>query len=146
MAQLSSQFEAVVIDRPLARAFNGKISPAPTRQQLANSPISEARTGNDPRAGSPRASEEEDVDAHERDQRLVGVLIIRLRRANRGDNELGNGHADSTEHEQRPTAPLLDEVEAGNGRADVDGTGDHGDNERIADAGVQEVGSSVIEN
>jgi hypothetical protein len=32
MAQLSSQLEAVVIDKPFARAFSGKISPMPSKQ------------------------------------------------------------------------------------------------------------------
>lgn len=90
----------------------------------------------DPGGGSPGAGEEEDVDAHEHDEAVVGHFGVGLGGADAGDDEFAHHHAHGPVDEQRAAAEAFDRVE-GNGRAgDVDGRGDHGGQEGpITEAG-----------
>jgi hypothetical protein len=102
-------------------------------------------TGDDPGDGAPGAGEEEDVDADEGDQGLVGDCVAGEGGADTGDDQLADGHADGTEHEQVATTPLLDHPETGEGGADVDDVGDQGDGEAVGDTGVLEEGGAVVD-
>lgn len=64
-------------------------------------------------------------DLHERNERLLGRQIVdTCDRAGDGNDELAHAHADGTEQQQWSTTPCLNEVQAGEGRADVDARGD----------------------
>ena len=57
-----------------------------------------------------------------------------------------DGHTDGAEKEKVAATPLLDKVETGEGRGDVDAGSNHGDDEGVVDAGVLEEGCSVVED
>ncbi len=52
-------------------------------------------------------------------------------RAQDGDEELADGHADGAPEEERAAAELIDGVETRQGGGDVNGAGDHLDDECI---------------
>jgi hypothetical protein len=54
--------------------------------------------------------------------------------------------ADGPEHQQRPSSPFLDEIEARYGRGNVDDIRDHRDNEGVLDTRVLEVRGAEIED
>lgn len=100
--------------------------------------------GYDPGDGAPGGGEEEDVDADEGDEDFVcdgggGGC------ADDGDDQLGDAHADGTEHEEWAATPFLDHVEAGEGGDDVDDVGDKGDDEGVLDARVLEKSGAVVD-
>ncbi len=110
----------------------------------------------DPRQGAPGGRKEEDVDADKGDGRLLrsnvvhddvaGAVLARAGRAEHGDDELADAHADGAEEEQRAAAPCVGCVEPGDGGYDVDGRGDEGDGEGVGDARVEEVLRAVVED
>ena len=104
----------------------------------------EQLTSHNPSHRSPGAGEEEDVDADEGDQDLVGH-VGRGCSANDGDDKLADTHANSSKHQQRTTTPLLNHVETGEGRHHVDNVGDERNDKGVADARGLEKGSSVVD-
>jgi hypothetical protein len=98
------------MDRHLARALRGK-----------------SVSSDYPGDGAPGTGEEEDVDTDEGDQRLVSVGVTGEGSADTGDDQLADGHADGTEHEQVATPPFLNHPQTREGGADVDDVGDQSD-------------------
>lgn len=96
MQKFSSQLAAVVMLRPLARAFKGKDSPVTTH---AHGPLkivsSEYHRGS--ACTDPAACEEENVDAHEGDQTLVCDNRVWHSSTDAGDNKLTDTHSDLSE-------------------------------------------------
>ena len=104
-------------------------------------------TGNDPGDWAPGAGEEEDVDADECDQSLLGSHVLNTSDSTgNSDDELADSHTDGTEEEKVAATPLLDKVETGKGGGDVDARGNHSDNKGVPDTRVLEEGSSVVED
>lgn len=66
--------------------------------------------------------------------------------SNDGNEQLADAHANGTPEQQRSTTPLVNGVETRKRGANVDGGGDHGDDEGVRDTGVLEELSSVVEN
>jgi hypothetical protein len=78
-------------------------------------------TSDDPGDGSPGAGEEEDVDADECDQSLLGSQILNASNGTGdSDDELADRHTDSTKEQKVAATPLLNEVKTGEGRGNVD--------------------------
>lgn len=110
----------------------------------------------DPRQGTPRAGEEENVEANKRDAGFLGRdvvhddvairILARRQGSEHGDDELAHAHADGAPQQQRTTAYLVDGVETGEGGDDVDAGRDHLDGEGVLDARVLEVLGSVVED
>lgn len=75
----------------------------------------ETLTDNDPRAGTPRDSEEGNVDADEGDHGLDGARVVRSFgsscHADDGDDELHGDHPSSAPDEEEPTAKVFDRPE-----------------------------------
>lgn len=89
---------------------------------------------------------EEDVDAYERNQSaLCRQILDTCASTNASDDELTDGHTDGTKEQQRTTSPCFHHPETGEGRADIDSTGDHADYKGILDARVCEEGGAVVE-
>lgn len=149
MAQLRSQLEAVVMERDLARTFNGKISPVTThatRSLVSNWVI---KTWNDEfeHTRTPRACEEENVDTHERDESLLGGQIIDAGSGTGNSNDkLAHCHTDSTEEEKIATTPFLNHVKARQSGCNVDARRNQTDGEAVRDTRVLEEGSTVVED
>jgi hypothetical protein len=100
--------------------------------------------GNHPGDRTPGAGEEEDVDADKCDERLLSGLVVDTSDGSSdGDNELADSHADGAKEEEVAATPLLDEVETGEGRANIDSGRDHSDGEGVAKAGILEERGSV---
>lgn len=91
MQKFSSQLAAVVMLRPLARAFKGNDSPVTTH---AHGPLTIVSLGYHLEIArtNPAAREEEDVDAHKGDQRLVCDNRVWQGGADAGDNKLTDTH------------------------------------------------------
>jgi hypothetical protein len=90
---------------------------------------------------------EENVDADESDQRALSDKVLYSDTgADARHDELADGHSDGTEEEERATAPCFDEVQAREGRGDVDSRSDHRNCERVRDAAALEEGSAVVED
>lgn len=114
----------------------------------------EELAGHDPGDGAPRAGEEEDVDADEGDEGIVGGLVADdfggplgfFDSTCDGDDVLADAHTDGTKEEEAAATPFLDKVETGESGGDVDNVGDDRDDEGVGEAGVLEVLGSVIEN
>lgn len=86
------------------------------RQRLGSDLQWENLTSHNPCNRSPRAGEEEDVDAHESDESFLrGFVLDSGSCADAGDDELRDCHADGAEEEEGATTPGFDEVEAGEG-------------------------------
>ena len=125
------------VEEPVGRRGHGeRLGPDLEGEELA---------GDDPGDGAPGTGEEEDVEADEGDDDLVGDLGLGGD-ADDGDDELTDAHADGAEEQQRPATPLLDEVQAGEGGEDVDDAGDHGGGEGVLDARVLKKFGAVIED
>lgn len=104
-------------------------------------------TSNDPGNWTPRAGEEEDVDADECDQGLLGSQVLNTSDSTgNSDDELADSHTDGTEEEEVAATPLLDEVETWKGGGDVDARGNHSDNKGVLDTRVLEEGSTIVED
>ena len=54
-------------------------------------------------------------------------------------------HSSSAEQKETATTPLLDEVKTREGRCNVDAGSDHGDDEGVLDARVQEERCTVVD-
>lgn len=99
----------------------------------------------DPSNWAPRAGEEEDVDADECDERLLGRLIVDTGDSScDGNNELANSHADGTEEQQVTAAPLLNEVQTGEGRSNIDRGSNHADDEGLAETSALEERGTIV--
>lgn len=98
-------------------------------------------TDHDPGCGTPGGSEEEDVNADERDHSRDGtgvvqaLVVVGLASSNTDDtnNELCDNHAQRTPDEDGATAELLNHPEGEWGGADVHERGDQGDEEGVGD-------------
>jgi hypothetical protein len=115
------------------------------RERLGADLEGEELAGNNPGDWAPRAGEEEDVDADECDQRLLGRLVVDTGNGSSDCNdELANGHTNGTEEQEVAATPLLNEVETGKGGSDVDTGCDHGNDEGVAETSVLEERSTVV--
>lgn len=147
MMQFQNQFAAVEMATPLERMGSWKISPMMTQpagpQVLAGLL---ARVNCEGKEWLDRYSrrEEKDEQADEDDQHVARRARVFRRRADDGDDELGDGHADGTPDEQWATAELFDGVEGDGRGADVDDCCDHGDQEGILQADGLEEGRVVV--
>lgn len=123
------------VEQPVGRGrHRERLGPHLEREDLAR---------DDPGHRAPRAREEEDVEAHERDEHLVRHQR-RRRHAHDRHDELAYAHADGAEQEQWSSTPLLDHVQAREGREHVDDVGDDRDREGVIDARVLEEFRAVI--
>lgn len=127
------------VEKPVRSGCDGEgLSADLEREDLAS---------NDPSDWAPRAGEEEDVNADECNKSLLGRLVVDAGNGTRdGDNELADSHTDGTEEQEVAATPLLDEVEAREGGSDVDSRCDHADSEGVAETGVLEERSSIVED
>ena len=104
-------------------------------------------TSDDPGDRPPGAGEEEDVDTDEGNQEtLNGEVVCADDGSGNSDNELADSHANGSEEQETAATPLLDKPETGEGGNDVDAGCDQGDDESIADTGILEEGSTVVED
>lgn len=137
-------------------------------QGLGTGAQREDLTRDDPGKRAPGRGEEENVDADKGHRSLLTgfvrdidvtdvVVLARLIKTGRcvlsgregsghGDDELCGTHADSTGKQHRTTTPFIREIEARNGRADVNGRCDHADDEGLADTRILEVLGAVVED
>lgn len=102
VSQIAFQIRWYVL--PVARSSHGKaLGTSLEREKLAS---------HDPRNRSPRASEEEDIDAHESDgSTLRGQIGSSGDRSGDGDNVLAYAHANSSEQEEVTSAEALNHPE-----------------------------------
>lgn len=108
---------------------------------------------NNPRNRPPCGCKEKDEYADERDSRLLGCNIVDDDVsssilggggcAENGDEKLTDGHADGAPEEKGAAANLVNRVETGQGGGDVNGAGDHLDDECVGNSRVFKVLSSV---
>lgn len=137
---------------PLARTLSGNISPTTTQ---ARSPCGEfmlitiKRTHGVGRRtnGTPGRGEGCNVDANEGDQAaLTGQIMGRNGDTNDGHEIFADTHDSGTPKEKRTTTETLDTPNTGEGHTDVDNIGGDGDQEGVADTGVGEESSTVVED
>jgi hypothetical protein len=101
----------------------------------------------DPGAGAPGRSEEEDEDADECDFGLDGIGVVAIDRTGDGDDKLADDHSQGAPEEERAAAEFLNGPEGDGGRADVDEGGDETDQEGVVDgAEVLEEGGAEVED
>jgi len=110
----------------------------------------------DPSERTPRGREEEDVDADKRNASLLRSNIVHNdgairvlaggQRAQHGNEELTDSHADSSPEEQGAPANPLHSPQARESRHDVDAGCDHLNSETIFNARVEEVLGAIIED
>lgn len=148
----------VGIALPVVDEVRGRVGDGPVQQPVRRRGYAEGlgagREGEDlardnPAEGTPGRGEEGDVDASEGHRRplpsqarhvdLAVVVLAGRHRAGDGDDQLRDAHADGSPEEQGTSAPFVDGVHARNGSRDVDGGGDHLDNEAAGDSRVLEV-------
>lgn len=120
-------------------------------------------TSHYPCARTPAACKEKDIYTDEGDQNFVRSRVVdgcadnchnELRNTHACDLELAFGafwpdvslHTDSSEHEQGPSSPFLNEVKSRHCRTNIDDIRDHRNDERILNARVLEVRSAEIED
>lgn len=127
------------VEEPVAGSGHG--------ERLGTDLERENLTGNDPGDWAPGAGKEEDVDADECDQSLLGSHVLNTSDSTgNSDDELADSHTDGTEEEEVAATPLLDKVETGKGGADVDARSNHSDNKGVLDTRVLEEGSTIVED
>lgn len=126
------------------------------RQALGTSLEREDLAGDDPGQRTPGGGKEEDVDTDKGDRGLlcgkvvdddVSSRILTGRgRAEHGNEELTDAHADGTPEEQGSATELLYSPETGQGGSHVDARRNHGDGEGVLDTRVLKVLGSVVED
>lgn len=127
------------VEEPVAGGGHG--------QALGSDLQGEEFSRHDPGNGSPRAGEEEDVDAHKCDGCALGGEIGGSGDGTSdGNDELADTHANGTHEEQITATELLDQPETGEGGGDIDRVGNDLDNEWVLEAGIGEVLSAVVED
>lgn len=80
------------------------------------------------------------------DEDFASVVLTGGEGAAHGYDELRDAHANSAPEQERPTAPFVNGIHARDGGSDVDGGGDHGDDEAAGYAGILEVLGAVVED
>lgn len=146
----------MIVERAWAEEWKDLLSDCPVKEPVGRGGHGERLgadleredlAGDDPGDGSPGAREEEDVDADEGDH---GVLSCLIGCAHNGtsdsDDELADSHADGAEEEEVAATPLLNHPETGEGGGDVDGRGDHRNDEGVAEPCVLEELGTVVED
>lgn len=133
----------------MARSWEHTVRSRSHRQTLSADLEREDLARDHPGDRSPRRGKEKDEDADEGNARLLrgDVMHNDFPRdvlggggcAKDGDEKLRDGHADGAPEEERAAPELVDSVQAGERRADVDSAGDHLDHEGVGDARVLEV-------
>lgn len=102
--------------------------------------------GNDPGYGTPRGGERGDVDADERNKRLLaGLVMNRDGDADDGDEVLANAHNGGTVEQERATTELLDSPHTRKGHEHVDDARRDRHEEGVLNARVLEEGRSICE-
>lgn len=98
-----------------------------------------------PGTGTPGSGEEEDVDADKTDHGLHRLVVLGLDGADNRDDELADGHAESTPDEERTTAKTLHGPEGQRSGAHVDQGGNEGDEEWVVNGSelLEESGAEV---
>ena len=136
------------VDEVGRRVANAKV-PEPVardgeRHRLRTDVEREDLADDDPGDGAPRARERSNVDADERDERLLaGRVRDRDGDADDRDEVLADAHHDRAPDEQRATAKALDTPHAGDGHEHVDDVGRDLRQEGVLDAGVGEERGAV---
>lgn len=102
-------------------------------------------TSVDPAARTPGGSEEEDVEADEGNENLVGGFGLGSN-TDDGDDVLADAHADGAHQKERPATHSLNEIHTGQGGDDVDNVGNDADDEGVVDAGLLEELCAVVED
>jgi len=141
--------------------IRSRVGDGPVEQPVAGSRHREALgtclewkhfAGHYPCDGPPRAGEEENVDAHKGDRSLLRskVCVSRINRlvsshTDSANDELANTHADGTHEKQVASPKLLNKVETGERRRNVDGVGNDLDDKRVFKPGILEVLRSVVD-
>ena len=101
----------------------------------------------DPRTRTPGGSEEENVDADECNHGADGFGIPSIGRADNGNDELADDHAQSTPDEKGAATESLNGPERDRGGANIDEGGDKADKEGVADRPeLLEEGRSEVED
>jgi hypothetical protein len=136
------------MERDLARTLRGKISPVTTQ---ATGPQEQATVWVVSDCSIEKIDlgvlTEENVDADEGNQSLLSYNVLDADAgANTSNDELADSHADGAEEQKRATTPSLNEVKTRKSRGDVDGGGDHGNSERVRNAGTLEERGAVVED
>jgi hypothetical protein len=99
----------------------------------------------DPPNRAPRACEEENVEAHEGDEHFVRHLRIGSH-SNNSHDELAQAHPNGTKEQNRTTTPFLNEIQAREGRKNIDEVGREADKERVTNARVLEELRSIVKD
>jgi hypothetical protein len=109
-----------------------------------------------PGDGSPRRSEEEDVNANEGDTRFLSshvvddnvskIILTGGGGSQDGNEKLRDAHANSAHKQDRASSPLVNGIETGNCRTDIDTAGNQTDNKLILEPRVLEELSAVVED
>jgi hypothetical protein len=115
------------------------------RERLGADLEGEELASDNPSDWAPGASEKEDVDADECNQCLLGRLVVDTGNGSSdGNDELANGHTNSTEEQEVAATPLLNQVETRESGSNVDAGCDHGNDEGVAETSVLEEGSTIV--
>jgi len=81
----------------------------------------EKLAGNDPSDRTPRAGEEKDINAYERNSGLLRRCVLCAGNGTGdGNDELTDTHADGSHEKKVPSAHLLNEIQTGESRRNVD--------------------------
>lgn len=104
-------------------------------------------SNDDPSGRTPGGSEEEDVDADEDNKDIAGGTGTRGCGTDDGDDEFAEKHTNSTPDEERSATEAFNSPERHRGRADVDRSGDHTNNEgALWDMGLRKEGCAIVED
>lgn len=111
---------------------------------------------NAPGNWSPRAGEEENVDANESDGSLLGSFVVDndisqgilagCSSSEYGNKKLRHGHANGTYEQDGPSSPLVNSIKTGDIRADEDTAGNQTNDKLILEPRILEKLSAIVEN
>ena len=103
--------------------------------------------GNDPSDGTPRGSEEKDIDTDEGDQGvLCGFVGCSSRNTDNGDNVLTNTHTGGTDEEEFTTTEIIDCPHTGESRDNIDDIGNDSNNEGVGNTGLGKECGSIVKD
>lgn len=108
------------------------------REDLAN---------DDPSSGTPGGSEEEDIDADEDNKDIASGAGARSCGTDDGNDEFTEEHTNSAPDEERSATEAFNSPEGYRGRADVDSSSDHANDEgALWDMSLCEKGRAIVED
>lgn len=102
-------------------------------------------TSDNPCDGTPRDGKEENVEADESNENLVGNICEDCDTDN-SNNELADTHPNGSQQKKTAATKFLNEVKTGDSRYNIDQVGNETDEESILNTGVLEELGTIVEN